>query len=71
MQGLGLSADLSKYEIELDPGGQGARIAGMPSQPSVRPYSLLRINPGTNFVGAIAVESSDPEISFFDWNPDL
>ena len=71
MQGVGLSADLSNYEIELDPRSQGARIANIPSQHPPGPYFLCRINPGTDFVGAIAVESCSPEISYFDWNPDF
>lgn len=71
MQGLGLSADLAKYEIELDPGGQTAWIAGISPQHSCTPYFLARMNPGEEFVGAIAVESPSPEISYFDWNPDV
>ncbi|MGD9852641.1 MAG: 4'-phosphopantetheinyl transferase superfamily protein [Nitrospirales bacterium] len=71
MQGLGLSADLSKYEIEFDPGGQTAWIAGISPWNSPTPYFLGRINPGADFLGAIAVATPSPEISYFDWNPDV
>lgn len=71
MQGMGLSGDLSKHEIELDPGGQTARVVGISAGDSPTPYFLGRVNPGADLVGAIAVETSSPDISYFDWNPDL
>ena len=71
MQGLGLHADISKYEIELEVGSQTASIAGLPPSNTQMPYTLWRMNPGKIFIGAVAVESHSPEISFFDWSPKM
>ena len=70
MQGTGLSADLSEYEIEFNPGGPATRVKSRLSHNSHTPYFLSQLNPGTGFVGAIAVEAASPEITYFDWNPD-
>ncbi|MDR4494166.1 MAG: 4'-phosphopantetheinyl transferase superfamily protein [Nitrospirales bacterium] len=68
MQGVGLSADLSNYEIEFHSEGQTVRVADISPRNPLTPYFLSLINPGAAFVGAIAVETPSPEISYFDWN---
>jgi hypothetical protein len=67
MRGIGIPGGLTQCEIALDPDGVKAAVVFPDDAQRESSSSLFRINAGQAHIGALAVESSSVEVSFWDW----
>jgi len=67
--GEGLHADLSSFDVSMTPGKQALVYADRGSDSSDLPWHLFHIDPGNNYVGAVAVRArSAPKLRLHtDW----
>jgi 4'-phosphopantetheinyl transferase len=64
-KGTGLSGELDEIEITVDEDGQ-IRIAA-----SIPGWSLAEINPGEDYVAALATQGEPARIHLYQWTPQL
>ncbi len=67
MRGIGLLGGLSQCEVALEPDGMKANILLKDGPNSKDECSVFRFNAGQAHIGALAVEWSSVEVSFWDW----
>lgn len=70
MRGFGIGSELAKWEIQPDLQSPKATVTGLEASRTLPPYSLWRLDPGTGYVGALAVGDSSPHIVQFEWDHD-
>jgi len=63
--GKGLSLPLNKFTVDV---GENARLLEVEFDPSeMGRWSLYSIQPGTGYEGALAVEGTNHQLSFWEW----
>jgi len=67
MRGIGLSGGLGQCEISLHSDGMKAKVSLRDGSIREEECSLFRVNPGHAHIGALAVNWSSVEVSFWDW----
>ena len=65
--GGGISFGLDRFDVQLEPGGDSAPIVSNEQGEIFPPWFAYRLDPGSGFAGALAIESTDPRVSLWDW----
>lgn len=66
-QGGGLSFGLSRFDVELVPGDSSAVIVSNGRGQTFSPWFAQRLEPGSGYAGAVAVEERESSISLWEW----
>jgi 4'-phosphopantetheinyl transferase len=66
-RGEGLSLPLDQFDVSLIPGEPAALLCTRPNSDEADRWSMQELNPGTDYVAAIAVEGGDWSLSCWQW----
>lgn len=69
-QGGGVTFGLDRFDVELQPSGATAVIAGNRGDEDFDPWLAYLLHPGRGYAGALAVRERELEISTWNWSGD-
>jgi 4'-phosphopantetheinyl transferase len=70
-RGEGLSIPLDQFEVSLEPDAEAELLATQDDPQEVSRWSLYNIEPGQDYLGALAVEGRPAQIQYWDYFPTL
>ena len=70
-KGDGLSFELNQFEVSFAPGEPAAILKTFNDPKEKNRWSLIDIDPGPGYTGALAVEGSGLDIRYLQWEPHL
>lgn len=68
-QGLGLSLPLASFDVSLTPNEPATLRATRPNPDEAARWTLISLDVGCAYVGALAVEGQELSFRFWDWKP--
>lgn len=66
-RGKGLSIGLDKFEVSFAPDEPAALLRDANDPEAIHQWSLHEVEPGADYVGAVAVEARNPQFLFWQW----
>lgn len=70
-KGGGITFGLDRFDVQLEPGGDSAPIVSNEPRERFAPWFAYRLDPGSGFAGALAIEDPDPQVSLWNWSTAL
>ena len=66
--GQGLSCPLDQFDVTVDPNEPAELLATHWDVSDAQRWSMASIDPGTGYIGALAVKTGDVRLSFWQWD---